>query len=76
MKKVICRLPNLMVEKSPRLTQRQLASDLGLSHTTINKLYNGQPLTARIDPETVERICDYFQCEVGDLFVLKEVSDN
>lgn len=73
MRKVFCRLPNLMVEKDPRLTQRKLAADLGLSHTTINKLYNGQPLTARIDPETVEKICNYFGCDVGDLFVMKEV---
>lgn len=73
MKRVFCRLPNLMVEKDPRLTQRKLAVELGLSHTTINKLYNGQPLTARIDPYTVEKVCDYFQCDICDLFMLKEV---
>lgn len=70
---MFCRLPNLMVERNPRLTQRKLAEELGLSHTTINKLYNGQPLTARIDPETVEAICNYFGCDVGDLFTMKEV---
>ena len=75
MRKVFCRLPHLMVEKDPRLTQRRLAEDLGISHTTVNKLYNGQPLTARIDPETVEKICDYFGCEVGDLFTLREAKD-
>ena len=75
MRKVFCRLPNLMVEKDPRLTQRKLAADLGISHTTINKLYNGQPLTARIDPDTVGKICDYFNCDVGDLFVMKEVQE-
>lgn len=70
---MFCRLPNLMVDRNPRLTQRKLAEELGLSHTTINKLYNGQPLTARIDPETVEAICNYFGCDVGDLFTMKEV---
>lgn len=73
MRKVFCRLPNLMVEKDPRLTQRRLASELQISHTTVNKLYNGQPLTARIDPETVEVVCNYFNCDVGDLFTMKEV---
>lgn len=72
---MFCRLPNLMVEKDPRLTQRKLASELGLSHTTINKLYNGQPLTARIDPDTVEKLCNYFGCDVGDLLVMREVQD-
>ncbi|WP_242065443.1 helix-turn-helix transcriptional regulator [Trichocoleus sp. FACHB-262] len=55
-----------------QLSQRQLAKDLGVSLTTVNKLYNGRPLTARIDPETVEKVCDYFKCEVGDLFVLRD----
>lgn len=64
-----------MVEKDPRLTQRKLASELGLSHTTINKLYNGQPLTARIDPDTVEKLCNYFGCDVGDLLVMREVQE-
>lgn len=72
---MFCRLPNLMVEKDPRLTQRRLASELGLSHTTINKLYNGQPLTARIDPDTVEALCNYFDCDVGDLLTMREVEE-
>lgn len=64
-----------MVERNPRLTQRKLAEELGISHTTINKLYNGQPLKARIDPETVEAICNFFGCDVGDLLTMKEVSE-
>ncbi len=69
------RLPNLMVEKDPRMTQRRLAAELKLSHTTINKIYNGQPLTARIDPETVETLCNYFGCDVGDLLTMKEIGN-
>ncbi len=67
------RLPNLMVDRDPKMTQRKLAAELKLSHTTINKMYNGQPLTARIDPETVEALCNYFGCDVGDLLTMKEV---
>jgi len=69
------RLPYLMVNKDPDLTQRQLAKDLKLSHTTINKLYNGRPMTSRIDPDVVEKVCGYFNCEVGDLFELKETAN-
>lgn len=70
------RLPHLMVEKDPRLTQRRLATELKISHTTVNKLYNGQPLTSRIDPSTVEKICQYFACQIGDLLVLKEMTND
>lgn len=65
-----CRLAVLMAEKDPKLTQRKLAQALGISLTTVNKLYNGRPLEARIDPEVVEKVCDYFGCGVGDLFTL------
>jgi putative transcriptional regulator len=74
-----CQLSVLMAQKNvelaqigKQLSQRQLAKDLGISLTTVNKLYNGRPLTARIDPETVEKVCDYFKCEIGDLFVLRD----
>ncbi|MBD2121316.1 helix-turn-helix transcriptional regulator [Trichocoleus sp. FACHB-262] len=79
MKRMYCQLSVLMARKNvelaqigKQLSQRQLAKDLGVSLTTVNKLYNGRPLTARIDPETVEKVCDYFKCEVGDLFVLRD----
>ena len=68
-----CELAVLMAQRNQRLSQRQLATELGLSVGTINKLYNGRPLTARIDPDTVEKICDYFGCGINDLFVLRNV---
>lgn len=70
---MMCQLAVLMARKDQKLSQRELARDLGVSVTTVNKLYNGRPLTARIDPDTVEKICDYFQCGIEDLFVLKDV---
>ena len=66
-----CQLAVLMAQKDQRLSQRQLAKELNVSVTTVNKLYNGRPLTARIDPETVEKLCDYFRCGIGELFVMK-----
>lgn len=67
-----CLLAVLMAEKDPKLSQRDLAKTLGLSHTTVNKLYNGRPLTATIKPAVIEKVCGFFDCEVGDLLVLRE----
>lgn len=60
-----------LAESGDQLSQRRLSRDLDLSLTTVNKLYNGRPMTARLDPETIEKVCDYFQCGINDLFVLK-----
>ena len=69
-KRMYCLLATLMAQQN--LSQRQLATRIGLSVTTINKLYNGSPLVARIAPSTVEKICDFFCCEIDELFVLIE----
>lgn len=67
-----CMLAVLMAEKNPKMSQRDLAKTLEISHTTVNKLYNGRPLTSVIKPSVVEKICKFFNCEVGDLLTLKE----
>ncbi len=71
MKRMYCRLAVLMAEKDPRLTQRQLSRDTGLSVTTVNRLHNNE--FERVDTSTVTTLCNYFGCDVGDLFVMKEV---
>ena len=73
---MMCQLAVLMAKRDQKLSQRELARDLGVSVTTINKLYNGRPLTSRIDPEIVEKVCEYFQCEIGDLFTMEEIAVN
>lgn len=65
-----CRLAVFMAKRIPPLTQKQLAKDTGLSPTTINQLYQNK--FTRIDVDTVDAICKYFNCEVGELFVLKK----
>lgn len=75
MKRMQCQLAVLMAKHDPRMSQRDLAHELDLSHTTINKLYNGRPLTAVIKPQTVEKICNFFGCEIGELLTLAEVSE-
>lgn len=69
MKTLHCRLAVLMVERSPRLTQREVAKEAGLSLGTINKLYNDN--FDRIDRRTAEALCNYFGCEIEDLLKLK-----
>lgn len=65
-----CRLAVLMAEKDPQLSQRQLARDTNLDITTINRLFTNN--FGRVDTNTVEILCDYFQREVGDLFEVRE----
>lgn len=71
MKKMFCRLAVLMAEKDPQLSQRQLAKETGLSPTTVNKLFTNK--FERVDTHTVETLCDYFNADIGDLFILREI---
>lgn len=68
-----CRLAVLMADRDPPLTQKRLADETDLSPTTINQLYQNR--FKRIDVETVTKLCNYFKCEVGDLFVMREVEE-
>lgn len=71
MKKMYSRLAFLMLEKDTKLSQRQLSRELDISLGTINKLYNGRPFNGRVDSEVVEKICQYFHCDISDLFELR-----
>ncbi|HHP7231642.1 MAG TPA: helix-turn-helix domain-containing protein [Xenococcaceae cyanobacterium] len=73
MKKMFCRLAVLMAEKDPRLSQRQLASETGLSPTTVHRLFTNK--FERVDTKTIETLCSYFDKEIGDLFVLRSFSE-
>ena len=68
-----CRLAVLMAEKNPQLSQRQLSEETKLGITTVNRLFRND--FSRIDTNTIETLCEYFRCEVGDLFVLREVAE-
>ena len=65
-----CRLAVLMAEKDPQLSQRQLARETSLDITTINRLFTNN--FGRVDTNTIETLCDYFQRGVGDLFEVRE----
>lgn len=72
MEKVLyCRLAVLMAERDPGLSQAKVAEDTKLSTTTVNKLYKNK--FNRVDKNTIETLCNYFDCNLQDLLTLKEV---
>jgi putative transcriptional regulator len=68
-----CRLAVLMMEKDTRLSQRELSRATGVSKDAIGRLHNND--FNRVDTDTVNTLCNYFNCEIGDLFVMKEVDE-
>jgi putative transcriptional regulator len=72
-KKLFCRLAVLMAEKNPQLSQRQLARNTGLDITTINRLFTNN--FSRVNVNTVEALCNYFDKDVGDLLQMRKPED-
>ena len=73
MKKMFCRLAVLMAEKDPKLSQSRLAEETGLGITTVSRLFNNN--FGRVDKNTIEVLCRYFDRDVGDLFVMRSYSE-
>ncbi len=69
---VICKLPILLAERKMRVAD--LIRGTGINKTTLHKLYNGE--LTRIDLDTIDRICDHLDIQVGDLFVFEKISNN
>lgn len=65
---VHCKLSTLM--GANRKNVKDVHEATGLSRNTISNLYHDK--VTRIDYDTVSKLCDYFKCEVGDLFVLEK----
>lgn len=57
-------LPVLLAEK--RLKVADLIRMTDISKSTMHKIYNDQ--TTRIDFETIDKICEALEVQVGDLF--------
>ena len=74
MKQIYCRLAVLMAEKDPQLSQRQLAKETGLSPTTINRLFTNK--FDRVDVNTIETLCNYFEREVGELLTMRQAGQS
>ena len=79
-RKVRNRLLELMQERERkigrRLKQHDIAEFVGVSdHTIINWIRND---VTKFDGQTIEGLCDYFNCELSDLlyFEMVEVEEN
>lgn len=48
----------------------QLSKETGLSRPTLTKIYDNE--TNRIEFETIEKLCTFFDCEIDDLMVLEK----
>lgn len=59
-----CKLSTLMGEK--RYNIQTVHEKTGIARSAISKLYHEK--TNRIDYETLSKLCELFDCEVGDLF--------
>ena len=66
-----CRLRELMAIKSRRehlrINYDEILSRTGISKSTLSKLANGR--AAMVGMSVIDRLCDYFVCQPGDLFV-------
>lgn len=63
-----CTLSTLMGKN--RFSIQDVHEKTGLSRTTISNLYNDK--ATRIDYETADKLCQLFNCSLGDLFCVKE----
>jgi len=65
-----CHLSKLMGER--KVSIANVARATGLHRNTISLLY--KETATRVELVTIEKLCDYFMCNVGDLFdIEKEV---
>ncbi|MBH0007067.1 helix-turn-helix domain-containing protein [Psychrobacter sp. SWN149] len=61
---IVNHLPTLLAER--RLKVADAVRATGVSKTTLHKIYNDQ--SSRIDFDTIDKLCDYLEVEVGDIF--------
>jgi len=66
-----CRLRELMAikgrEENRRVTYENIMARTGIANTTLTRLANGR--AGMVSMSVMERLCDYFDSQPGDLFV-------
>ena len=67
MKYLHMRLPELLSEKG--ISKTRLCKDLDLQRTNVNRYYRNE--FQRIDANLVVRLCEYLDCDVSELWELK-----
>ena len=68
---IICKLPTLLAARRMRVAD--LIRGTGINKTTLHKLYNGD--LTRIDFDTIDRVCDFLDIQVGELFIFERTND-
>jgi len=58
-----CHLSRLMGERKVKIAD--VSRDTGINRGTLTRLY--QETAERIDLEVIDKLCDYFGCQAGDL---------
>ena len=66
-----CQLSTLMGKS--RYSIQDVHLKTGLARSTVTQLYHDK--ATRIDFETVEKLCNLFGCEIGELLVLEGTTD-
>jgi putative transcriptional regulator len=76
-RKLKSRLLKLLLEKSNReerrITQTELAQAIKVSNNTISHLLNDE--LKKLDIGVIERLCEYFDCDINDLLYLEAITD-
>lgn len=62
------KLEELLKERG--LSKKKVCSALDIERTNFNRYYNDN--FQRIDANLILKLCDYFECDVGDLFEIRE----
>ena len=74
---IYCRLRELIAEKERnerrKITYKVIMDEAHISSATIAKLTNFEGIK-RIDASTIENLCKFFNCTVGDLLVYEPTS--
>jgi putative transcriptional regulator len=71
--KVKFRLHVLMGEHKIRSIS-QLSKETGLSRPTLTKIYENE--TFRVEFETIEKLCDFFNCDISELMYIDKTKNS
>jgi len=69
---IVNHLPTLLAER--RLKVADAVRATGISKTTLHKIYNDQ--SSRIDFDTIDKLCEFLEVEVGDIFEYVDVASS
>lgn len=61
-------LSRLMGERKLKISD--LARETGINRGTITRLYH--ETAERVELDVIEKLCDYFQCEIADLLGIEK----